>query len=99
MWVAQVRPQQRGNHDGNDDEDAAHGWCAGLLLVRLGTLFTNVLPDLKLAQFVDEPWAQNNAEEERGQAGKRRAKGRVAEHAERADVSLQLFVEQPVEHD
>ena len=61
--------------------------------MRLRALFADVLPDLKLAQLVDQPRAERDAEEQRRQAGERGAEGGVAEDAERADVSLQLFVE------
>ena len=99
IGVAQVRPEQRGNHDGDNDQHAAHGGGAGFLLVRLGSIFADVLADLKLAQLADQPGAQRDAEEQRGQAGERGAGGDVAEDAEPRDQRRQLFVEQEVQHD
>ena len=98
VGIAQVRPQQRRNHDRDDDQDAAHGRRAGLLLVRFRTFLADVLADLKLAQLGDQPRTQRDAQEQRRQAGKRRAKRGVAEDAERADVWEKLFVEKVIKH-
>ncbi len=98
IGVAQVRPQQRGDHDRNDDQHAAHGGRAGFLLVRLGSFFANVLADLELAQLGDQPRSQRDAEKQRGQAGEGGARGYVAEDAERRNHRRELFVEQEIQH-
>src|ERR1017187_10082577 len=93
VGVAEVGPEQRGDDDGDDDEDAAHGGGAGFLLVRFGAFLADKLADLELAKLVDEPWAQRDAQEERGKRGEGGARGCVPEDAERADVLVELFVE------
>ena len=98
IGIAQIRPQQRGDHDRDDDQHPAHRGRTRLLLMRFRALFANILADLKLPQPADQPWAQPDAEKERGEAGEAGAERDVAEHAERADVALEGFVEQEVEH-
>jgi hypothetical protein len=92
VGVGQVRPQQRGHHDGDDDQDPAHGRRSGLLLVRLGAFLANDLPDLELAQLPNQPGPQNQTQKQRGEAGKRGAKGDETENAQRAEVMIELFV-------
>src|ERR1017187_5021513 len=89
VGVAQVGPEQRGDNDGDDDEDAAHGGGAGFLLVRFGAFLPDELADLELAKLVDEPWTQRDAQEERGERGEGGARSSVSEDAERADALVQ----------
>ena len=84
--IAQVRPQQRRNHDRNDDQDAAHRRRAGLLLMRLRPVFADVLPDLELAQLANQPGPEDDAKEQSRQARKRRPERDVAEQAKRAKI-------------
>ena len=95
--VAEVGPQQRGNDDGNHDEQAAHGGRAGFFLVSFGSFFADVLPDLKIAEATDNERTHDQRGEEGGKAGERGAEGYVAENAERRNIMLQLDEQQPVE--
>ena len=61
--VAQVGPQQSRDHDGNGDQQAAHGRSAGLFLMGLGPLFPDELADLKFAQTVDDDGADDQCRE------------------------------------
>jgi hypothetical protein len=47
VGVTQVRPQERRNHDGGDNQHAAHGRRSGFLLVGLGTFVANILLHLQ----------------------------------------------------
>ena len=95
--VAQVSPQQSRNHDGNGDQQPAHGRGAGLLLMRLGPFFADELADLEFAQTVDDDGADDQCREQSGEAGKGCTKGQIAENAERRKIVEQLQVQQPVE--
>ena len=99
VGISQVRPQQRGHHNRNDNEDSAHGGRAGLLLVGFRAFLADVLSDLKFAQLVDEPGPQRDAQEQSRDAGERRAEGSVPEDTQRAGIPVKLFVEQEIEHE
>ncbi len=49
--VAEVRPEQRGNHNAEKDQDAAHGGCSCLGLMRFRPVLPNVLADLKFLEL------------------------------------------------
>ena len=51
--IAEVGPKQRGNNDGDCDQHPAHGRRASFFLVRLRSLFADVLADLEFAQTVN----------------------------------------------
>ena len=70
--VGGIGPQQGGQQDGDDDEHAAHGGRAGFLLVRLRAVFADVLADLEFAQLLDDVRADEQRDEQRREAGKRR---------------------------
>ena len=55
--VPQIGPEQRRHHDADDDQHAAHGRRAGLLLMRFRAVFANVLADLKFAQLAESATA------------------------------------------
>jgi hypothetical protein len=57
--VAEVSPEERGNNDRDDDQQAAHGRRAGFFLVGLGSLFADVLSDLEVAQAADDERAHD----------------------------------------
>ncbi len=95
--VAQVGPQQSRDHDGNGDQQAAHGRSAGFFLMGLGPLFPDELADLKFAQPVDDDGADNQCREQCGEAGKSCTKGQITENTEWREVVEQLQVQQPVE--
>jgi hypothetical protein len=48
--------------------------------MRLGTFFPDVLPDLKLVEPVNQPGAQQQAEQKCGEAGHGRSKCDVAKY-------------------
>src|SRR5581483_11865779 len=52
--VGQVRPEQRGYNDRDGNQQTAHGRSAGFFLVGFGTFLANVLPDLELAQAIND---------------------------------------------
>src|SRR5215472_6139518 len=83
IGVRQIGPQQRGNDDGYNNQNPAHGGRAGFFLVRAGTFFADVLADLELAQLADDGRPDDQPHEQRGQTGKSRAKGDVTKNAER----------------
>jgi len=89
-------PEHGGHENGNDDEDAAHGWSAGFLEVRLGAIFADELADLKFVQLLDHPGADKQSDEQRRERGKGGAKREEAEDAKGVKKRIQLFVEQPV---
>src|SRR5215472_5109967 len=66
--------------------------------MRLRTFFADVLPDLKLAQPVDEPRPEHDAQKQGREACEARTEGGVAEDAERAHVPVKLLVEKVVKH-
>ena len=94
--VGQIRPKQCGQQNCNSNQHSAHGGRAGLRQMRLRPVVANVLADLKLAQLLNHPWADEERNEQRRQRGKSGAEGQVTEDAERVKVNVQLFVKQPV---
>jgi len=66
--ISQVSPKQRGHGRRQDDQHAPHGGCAGLFLVLLGSLVADVLPDLQIAQALNQPGAEHEAEKHGRQA-------------------------------
>jgi hypothetical protein len=66
--------------------------------VGLGAFLADVLADLEFAEFVDEPGAEGDAEEERGEAGEGGPECNVAEEAERADLLGELLIKEEIEH-
>src|SRR5579872_5466908 len=98
VGVAKIRPQQSGNRDGNNDENTAHGGCAGFGLVSFGAFFANELLDLKSAKFFEDPGLHGERENQRGDAGDGGADGNVAENVEGADVWVESVIEEVVEH-
>ena len=55
--VAEVRPKQRGTHDAQENQHAAHRGCPRLRLVRLRPVLANVLAHLDLLQQPNHPRA------------------------------------------
>ena len=84
--IAQVGPQQRGDDDGNRNQQAAHGGRACFFLMSLGAFFADVLADLKFAQAVDDHRTNDQSGEQGGQAGEGSAKRQIAENAEWREV-------------
>src|SRR5438045_971539 len=94
--IAQIRPQQGGNHDGNGNEQTSHGRGAGFLLMRLWTFLANVLSNLEFAQTVNHGGAHNEAGEKRGKTRERSPEGEIAKDAERRKIVIELDEQQPV---
>src|SRR5581483_5344199 len=88
----------------DDNQHTAHRRRAGFLLMRLGTFFTNVLADLKVAQTVDQPGTEEQADQQRRYARVRRPEGDVLkniQHPQRRPVPVQRiqpFVKNVVQH-
>src|ERR1700728_2240128 len=94
--IGKVAPQQRGQEDGDTDQYATHGGSAGLFLVALGTVLTNVLADLKLTQLLNDERPDEQSNEHRGEAGKASAKRQIPEDAEGSEVGKKFLIQQPV---
>ena len=84
--VAQVGPQQRRDQHADNDQHAAHGRRAGFLLVGLRAVLADVLADLEFTQAANHRRADDEADEQRGQAGEGGAEGQIAKDSERADM-------------
>ena len=97
--VAEIGPQQRGDNHAHHNQQAAHGRGARFLQVVLGAVFANVLADLEFTQAADHRRANDETDEQRGQAGEHRAEGQIAKDSERADVKDEktFLVQQPIE--
>src|SRR5579859_796132 len=67
-WIGQIRPKQCGHGRRQNDQHAAHGRCAGFLLVFLRAFLADVLPDLQIAQPLNQPGAEHEAEKHGRQA-------------------------------
>ncbi len=97
--IGGVCPENCGQDNGDHDEDAAHGGRAGFFLMRLGSVFADVLADLKFAELFNDVGADEEGDEERCQRGEGCPEREVAEDAEGMEEREQLFVEQPVEQE
>src|SRR5207344_1946614 len=64
----------------------------------LRAFFTDVLPDLQLAQAPNQPRSKDEAEKHGGQARVDGSNGDVAKNIQRAEVTLQDVVEEVVKH-
>src|SRR5882762_6043649 len=94
--IAQVRPQQSGDHDRNCNQQASHGGGASFFLMGLGTFFADKLTNLKFPQAVDDKRANDQASEKGGETGERSPERKIAEDAEGREVMEQLDEQQPV---
>ena len=85
--VVPLRPQQRGENDGAEDQNASHGRRAGFFAVEFGELVhflggADGLPDLQGDQFADELVPKHQREHEGRDGGPARAEGVVFEEVE-----------------
>src|SRR5258706_997239 len=96
--VSEVRPQQSGHHGRQHDQHPAHRRRARFLLMILRPLFANVLPNLQLAQFANQPGPKHQSQKHRGQASVDSANGDVAKYVKRTEIFLQDMVQKVVEH-
>ena len=90
--IAEVGPEQCGHENRDGDQQAAHGRSAGFFLVRLRTLFADVLADLKIAQTLNHDRPDDQSGEKRGEAGEGSAKSQIAENAEWRKIMVELQV-------
>src|ERR1700678_2786935 len=95
--ITEVRPQQSRNQNGDRNQQTAHGRSTRFFLMRLRTLFANILPNLKVAQSLNHDRPDNQPREKRRQTGKRRAKSQITKNTERRKIMEELQVEQPIE--
>lgn len=84
--VVELAHQQRGNQDGQQDEDAAHGRGAALLELSFEPQVANLLADLLAAQQVDDAASEDDDDEQCQDDGRRRPEGEVLEHARAREV-------------
>ena len=85
VFHPQIRPEEHGDADAQDDERAAHGRRACFFQVGLRAVVAHVLPHLQAAQKGDHPPAKADGEQERGQRAEDDARGEVGEGVERAE--------------
>ena len=78
----QVRPEQRGDRDGEDDQDAAHRRRPFLGEMGVGSVRPDGLADLEILEPADEPGTGDEADHERGDRGIDRPKGDVTKDIE-----------------
>src|SRR6202790_4353475 len=95
--IAQVRPQQRRHQDRDRDQQTTHGRRTRFFLMSLGALFADVLPDLKIAQPLNNDRSNDQAGEKGGEAGKCCTERQVTKNTEGRKIMEELQVEQPVE--
>src|SRR5712692_3546242 len=95
--IAQVRPEQCRHQNRDGDQQAAHGWRARLFLMRLRSLFADVLPDLEIAQAGNHDRPNDQASKKSGEASERGAESQVTKNTEWRKIMVELQVEQPVE--
>ncbi len=94
--IGKVAPQHCRKKDSDADEHAAHGGGSGLLLVVFGTIFPDVLTDLKLAQLLDHERPDEQGDEHRGETGESGAKRQIPENAEGSEVGKKFLIKEPV---
>ena len=94
--IGEVAPQQRGQKDGDTDQYPAHGGGAGLFLVVLRTVFTDVLADLEFAQLIDDEGPNEEGDEHCSETGKSGPERQIPEDAEGSEVGEKLLIKEPV---
>src|SRR6266849_2752563 len=95
--IAQVRPEQCRHQNGDGDQQAAPGRSARFFLMRLRSLFADVLPDLEIAQAGNHDRPNDQASKKSGEASERGAESQVTKKTEWRKIMVELQVEQPVE--
>ena len=87
--IAHVRPQQRGQQHGKNNENAPHGGSSlfGLMVAR--PLFPDPLSQSECLQFFNQGRSQDKREDKRGQGRVNHAKAQIPEHVENCDVRVQ----------
>jgi hypothetical protein len=64
--------------------------------MRLRSVFANILADLKLAQFLNDPGADEQSNHQSRAGGERRAKRQIPKDPERMKKRKKLLVKQPI---
>ena len=85
VFHPQIRPEEHGDADAQDDERAAHRRRTRFFQMRLRAVVAHVLPHLQAAQKRNHPPAKADGEEKRGQRAEDDARGEVGEGVERAE--------------
>ena len=80
--VAQVGPEQRRDNDGDQNQRAAHGRCAGLAQMGLRAVAAHRLADLILAQRADQPGTKQQGHAQGRQHTEDGAQRQILQHAE-----------------
>jgi hypothetical protein len=62
----------------------------------LGTVFADVLADLKFAQLLDNEWTDEEGDEHCGETGKSGPERQIPEDAEGSEVGKKLLIKEPV---
>ena len=86
VHVGQVRPEQRGQQGGRQDEQTAHGRRTRLRAVRRRPLVPNHLTDLELAKRANQPGPEQQADGQGRQARGGGAKRDVTGHVQHRDT-------------
>src|SRR5690606_25971556 len=97
ITVFQIRPQQRGENDRNQDQGTAHGRRAGFRQVALRAVITNRLANLVLAQLADHDRADKESDKQRRQHAENGAQRNVL-HDQETLVVLREKFRQPEQH-
>ena len=97
VFDAQIRPEQHGDADAEDDERAAHCRCAGFFQVGLRAIVADVLPHLQAFEESYHRAAAAKREKQGGEGAEDDARGEVGKGVERGDVAAEPFGE-GVEH-
>src|SRR4051812_20840204 len=95
--IRQVRPQQRGDERGGQDQQPAHRRRSGLRAMTGRSLLTNHLTDLKLAQPPHHPRSEQQADGERRQARRGGPERDVTGHVQHRHLRVER-VEKVIEH-
>src|SRR5262249_29582587 len=95
-YIAQIRPQESRHHDGDGNQQPAHGGRACFLLMGFRPFFADILADLEVAQPIDYKRAYDQAGEERGEAGEGSAERKITEDTKWREIVVELDEQQPV---
>ena len=95
--VAQIRPQQGGDGDRDQNQPAAHGGRAGFAQVALGAVVADRLTDLFFLQLADHDRADPERQEQCRQHRQNGAQGNVLNHQE-SGIKLTQQFRQPKQH-
>ena len=78
----QIGPEERGDRDGEDDQDAAHRRCPLFGEMGIRSVLADGLADLERLELADQPGADDETDDERGDRRIDRPKGDVPKDIE-----------------